>query len=127
MEPVTMRIRTDLTAFSLTGLCVVALVALAIAGQPVPELLNQVTLVSLGVSGGAVVPTVLGPRTAPPQEDLQLDALELGPAAGRSPVSAPDVVPAPAPAVEHVPGRDMTETFPAITPEQIAAHRAGRQ
>jgi len=125
-----MKIRTDLTAFSLTGLVVVAIVALTIAGRDVPELLTTVALVTLGVSGGAAVPTTLGGRTtapAPAPEPVAqvLDVPEpapTGPAAVRAFVAANVPAPAPAP----VPGRDMTETFPAITAEQIAAHRAGR-
>lgn len=124
-----MKIRTDLTAFSLTGLCVVAMVAVVLAGREVPELLTTITLVSLGVSGGAAVPTVLGGRTS-------------APAPAAEPVAqVADVVPAPAPApaIEQLPapaaaapvpaptlGRDWTETMPAITPEMIAADKAGQ-
>lgn len=125
-----MKIRTDLTAFSLTGLCVVAMVAVVLAGREVPELLTTITLVSLGVSGGAAVPTVFG-RTASSSTSVDVEDLNKRPGTPSNPVPAPAQlvgvpVQARVPEFEHVFGRDMTETFPAITAEQVAADKAPR-
>lgn len=114
-----MKIRTDLTAFSLTGLCVVAMVTLVALGQPIPDLLSNVTLVSLGVGGGAALPT-LG-RVVD-----KGSAVEATPAAqlpAQAVVDAPAVYRATLP--NATPGRDWTETIPKITPEMLA-REAGR-
>lgn len=107
-----MKIRTDLTAFSLTGLCVVAMVVLAALHQPIPELLATITLVSLGVGGGAALPRTAGTSSTP----AAAAEPELVGGPGDLPIRAQ--LPAPGPV-----GRDWTESIPKITPEMLAEDR----
>lgn len=52
----------DLSAAVLAALCVVGVILLTALGQPVPDVLVTIALVSVGVSGGAALPRT---RTTP--------------------------------------------------------------
>lgn len=60
-----MNLRSDLTAFALTALCVIGIIVLAIAHVAIPDVLVTVTLVSVGVGGGAALPGRQTPAALP--------------------------------------------------------------
>jgi ribosomal protein L12E/L44/L45/RPP1/RPP2 len=49
-------LRADLAAFALVALCVVAILVLAVVGQPIPEVLSTVALIAVGAATGASIP-----------------------------------------------------------------------
>jgi hypothetical protein len=57
--------RGDLAAFALAALVVTAIAVLAALGQPVPDVLSTVVLVSVSAAAGAAVPRTGAPAAAP--------------------------------------------------------------
>jgi uncharacterized SAM-binding protein YcdF (DUF218 family) len=102
-------LRTDLAALAALALVVAAVVVLTVTHQVVPDWLQAL---------GATLAAAYVGFASPTRVQLGSPATE--------PAALVDEAP-PVPA--HVPGRDMTESFPAITQAQIdafARDRAGQ-
>ena len=56
--------RADLAAFAVAALTIVGIILLSALGQPVPEVLVTVALVSVGAGSGASVPRARGAHAA---------------------------------------------------------------